>query len=426
MVNQAATRRVIRQAVGRNLKQGGTGGVELIDAAADGTTTTFLSDLLAEGSANEHRGKRWLGTDAPNDEVYARVTDSSISSNRTTLTLFPAVSSTKSADTAELWTNYDPKDIEDYINQAIREITGLAYDPEESLALHADGRQTRFDIETKFAELHRIDFRSSVEAVQIDDATDVWDELGAVSNVTNLKDTKDYKRGPASFRMVVTAGAAAGLILATKKIDSKNIAGMDFQEFWIKCSVATSANDLQLLLDDTAQCTSPLETLNVPALTADTWTYVRVALANPELDTAIISVGLKYTVDIGACTIWLNHVKTVLDSTATWPTLRKDLWGVDKQTRDLVLKPAGRNAVGYSLLKLVGGDKPALLNADATVCEVNDWYVICRATALALMSASGGSGTDPDALRAAARYWELLAQQAKNGQHLPQNIRVIS
>ena len=426
MVTQAATRRVIRQAVGRNLKQGGTGGVELITAAADGSATSFLSDLMEEGSANEHKGKRWLGTDAPNDGVHARVTASSVTTNRTDLTLYPAVSSTKLADTAELWENYDPKDIDDYINDAIREITGLAFDPEESLALHADGRETRYDIPTQFAELHRIDYRSSVEAVLVDTATDVWDELGTVSNVTNLKDTKDFKRGSGSFRMVVADGASAGLILATKKIDSKNIAGMDFQEFWIKCSVLTAAGNLQLLLDDTAQCTSPLETLDVPALTADTWTYVRVALANPELDTAIISVGLKYTVDIGACTIWLNHVKTVLDSTATWPTLRKDLWGVDKNARDLVLTPSGRTVVGYALLKLVGGDKPALLNADSDVCEVGDWFVICRATALALRAESGGASVDPDNRRILARDWELLAQQAKNGHHLPQNTRIIS
>jgi len=376
-------------------------------------------------TANDHKGGQWLGTDTPNDGTQARVSASTEANNRTTLTLLPAVSATKKDDTAELWKEYNPKDIHDYMDQAMREITGLAYDPEESLALHADGRTLRLDIPSQFAMLNRVDYRSSVESVVVHNATDVWDELGAVAEVTNLKDTKDYKRGPASFRMVVTASAAAGLLLASKKIDSKNIAGMDYVEFWIKSTVATTAaGDLQLLLDDTASCASPLETLDVPILVADTWTYVRVALATPELDTAIISVGLKYTVDIGACTVWVNDVKTVLDSTAQWPTLHKDLWDVDKQARDLVLKPSAN--VGYALLKLVGGDKPALLATDATVCEVNDWYVICRATALALRSGAGGPATDPDQKRLAARDWELLAQQAKNGHYLPQNIRTIS
>ena len=111
MVNQAATRRQIRVAVGRNLKQGGMGGVELITSAIDGSTTTFLSDGLDEGSSNEHKGKRWLGTDTPNDEIPSRVIGSSVTNNRTTLTLFPAVSSTKLADPAERWENYDPKEV---------------------------------------------------------------------------------------------------------------------------------------------------------------------------------------------------------------------------------------------------------------------------------------------------------------------------
>ena len=421
MVFQGATREAIRVAVGRNL-----GAVELINAATGGSTTTFLTDDLEGTTADQHKGAHWLGTDTPNDGVQSRVTASTMASNRTTLTLAPAVSSTLASDTAELWKAYNPKDIHDFINQAIREITGLAYDPEESLALHADGRQARLDLPSEFAMLNRVEFRDSVESVTIHNATSAWDE-SVHANVTASKDTKDYKLGPGSFKMIVAAGAPAGAIFATKALSpSKNISGMDYVEFWIKSTVATTAGALQLLLDDTAACVSQLETLNIPALLADTWTYVRIALDNPELDTAIISVGLKQDSDVGACTVWLNDVKAVLESTAHWAPLPKHLWGIDKEARDLVLTPSGVPAVGYALLKLTGGDKPATLDADATVCEVSDWYVICRATALALMSNPGGPATDPDNRRQAAGGWELLAQQAKIGHHLPQNVRLIS
>ena len=93
VVTQASTKRVLRQAVGRNLVAAGGLALDVIEAAANGSTTTFLVDLIAEGSAGNHKGKFWLGTDAPNDGVSARVTASSVSSNRTTLTLFPAVTS---------------------------------------------------------------------------------------------------------------------------------------------------------------------------------------------------------------------------------------------------------------------------------------------------------------------------------------------
>jgi len=422
-VTQGSTKRVLRQAVGRNLVAAGGLGLTNITAAANGSTTTFLSDLMAEGSAGQHKGKWWLGTDAPNDGVIARVTGSSVSSNRTTLTLFPAVSSTLADDTAELWDGYNPTDINNYLDQAIMEITGKAYDPQESIALHADGRETRFDIPTEFAALWRLDYRWSVENIIIDNATDAWDE-SVDSNVTASQDTKDYKQGPGSFKMVVASGASTNVILATNVV-SANISGMDYVEFWFKSTVAMSAGDYQLLLDDTASCASPLETLNLPAITADTWTFVRIALANPALDTSIISVGLKQVTDIGAATVWINRVQAVLANTAKWATLHKDRWGVEAETRDLVLKASGKTAVGYALMKLVGGNKPTLFTAETTVNEVDDWYVICRATALALAGPSGSTEIDPDARRQASQQWELRAQQAKMKHHVPQNTRTI-
>src|SRR3972149_3746194 len=148
---QGRTRLQIREAIGYNVR-----GMELITAAANGSPTTFLSDMLW-GGADEHNGKWWLGTDTPNAGVYARVVDVSVASYRTTLTLFPAVTSTLAADTAELWAmRFDPKMVEEFINQAIIEVTGLAYDPEESLALHGDGRQARFDVPLGLSMLNGI------------------------------------------------------------------------------------------------------------------------------------------------------------------------------------------------------------------------------------------------------------------------------
>ena len=419
VVSQFGTRKTIRQAVGIN-----SGKMKLIVATTTGSTTTFVTDDLFGGSSNTFKGRYWLGADAPNNEKKARVTATAVANDVTTLTLFPPVTSTEDSDTAELW-EMDPEEIgsgassgRGFINQAIREISNKAFDPEESLALHADGRDFLFGIPSEFAELHRIDYRRTMEAEVVDEATTVWNELAVPTNVTHSQQDEDYKFGGASFRMVVASGFTTGL-LATKAFGPKDLSGMDFAEFWIKVDYAAgtpAAGDLQLMLAPDAECATPSETLNIPALTNETWTYVRVALANPELDTTIISVGLNYAVDIGAATIWINDVKTVLNSTARWVTLQKHLWHVDVNARDLILSPAAR--VGYSLLKLVGGDKPVLLDADATVCEVDDWYVICRATSLVLR-AHPEEGRD-------ANHWEALAQQAKFKHHLPSNIRMIS
>ena len=144
----------------------------------------------------------------------------------------------------------------------------------------------------------------------IEDCEDAWNE-SVDANVTSTADTTDKQIGAASAKLAVAAGAAAGVILATEAIPSTNLSAHEIVRLWIKCSLATAAGDLQLLLDDTANCASPLEFLDIPALTANTWTQVGLRLTNPASDTAIISIGLKYVTDLGACNIWLDDVKQI-------------------------------------------------------------------------------------------------------------------
>ena len=68
---------------------------------------------------------------------------------------------------------------------------------------------------------------------------------------------------------------------------------------------------------------------------------------------------------------------------------------------------------GYALLKITGGDKPALLSSDSATTEIDDSYIIARATGLAFAANSGGQTTDPDQNRQQAAFWLGLAEQAK-------------
>jgi len=79
--------------------------------------------------------------------------------------------------------------------------------------------------------------------------------------------------------------------------------------------------------------------------------------------------------------------------------------------------------VSYDLLKLVGGDKPALLSADSTASEIDDQYIIATATAFALSSASGGPATDPDARRQQAAFWFGISEQSKRAFPMLRNVR---
>lgn len=47
-------------------------------------------------------------------------------------------------------------------------------------------------------------------------------------------------------------------------------------------------------------------------------------------------------------------------------------------------------AVGYALIKITGGDKPALLTADSSTTEIDEDYIISQSITLALLASSGG------------------------------------
>lgn len=150
--------------------------------------------------------------------------------------------------------------------------------------------------------------------VVIDDCEDAWNEsVGA--NVTSTFDTVVKKRGSGSVKLDVAVGAVVGN-LATEAISpSINLTQRKQVSLWIQSSIALNAGDLQLLLDDTANCASPLETLNLPALNAGEMTKVYLTLNAPANLSAVISVGLKMAVDKGA---FVLNIDEILGVPANW------------------------------------------------------------------------------------------------------------
>ena len=405
----ARTRRQLRASVLYN-----AGAIFEGTASATGTTGTIVDNKLSVGADDDYRGRYiWFTSGANNVNLIRRVTASSITTGVTTLTFLPVVTDATAAnDTYQLigkqGLELHPDIVNEYINQAIIEVTGLAFASIESLALHGDGRQHRFDVPSTLTMLNGVYTRRSVESTLIHDAATEWDEAAAPSNVTRAVDTKDYKVGGASNKFTI-AGAFATGIVSSKAISSLDLSGYDYVEFWVKSTTATVAGDFTLLLDDTALAVSALETLTIPALVADTWTFVRIALANPELDTAIISVALNAANNIAANTVWISDVRAVLDATASWVLMDRNNWRAEENTRDLVFRFPPPNR----LLKLTGGNTPSLLSADATANQIDDDFVIARATERMLLAHGGGPSTDPDALRSLASYWGERADKAK-------------
>ena len=412
---QGRTRKQLRQSIGYNL------GSLKVGNATGGTNNTLIDVNTFRGGDDTYNGKLVLVTDASDGTTQTTQYVNDYTASNNTIQFQQNSSFTvASSDEYEIWNEpYDPVVIHDFINQAIIDATGQAYDPVENpdmsssphTALHADGKVLRFDIPSNISIINHIYYRSSVSSTGLHSCNTAFDET-VDSDITVSVDTQDKKQGTGSNKFVIAAGASAGDI-ATDSITSKDISKYDYLECWIKSTVATSAGNLKILLDDSASCASPIETLSVPALSADTWTYVRIALANPETDTAIISIGLEYDSDLGACQVRLDDLKVVENDTAIWEIFPKHLWKLDRSSRDLVITEDGKFASGYAMLKITGGDKPALLSADSGTTEIDDSYIIARATGLAFASASGGPNTDPDQLRQQAAFWLGLAEQAK-------------
>ncbi len=115
----------------------------------------------------------------------------------------------------------------------------------------------------------------------------------------------------------------------------------------------------------------------------------------------------------------------VKNDTAEWSTLDRRLWKIDKEARDLILLRDGQDAIGYSLIKIVGGDKPATLSSETDTTEIPERYVIAFATMRALLANSGGASTDPDAKRQLAAYWDGETNRAKASFPMLTNVRTV-
>ena len=419
-VIQGRTREQLRQSVGYNL------GAMRTSTATGGTTTTVVDSTVVAGGNDRFNG-RWLvlqDADAStNDGVVRRVTDSSVTDNVFTLNFMPAASAAvASSDTYEIWDDkFPPQRINDFINQAIVDATGHAYTFKEDISLHGDGVTSRFDIPSTLQMVQRVEYRSQISSTVIHGCDVTFDEH--TGSWGQAVDSKDYKRG--SSLKITTASGNGSFI--SDSITSLDISGYTHLEGWVKATSALAASDFNICLDN-ATCTcdgNDKETLPVPAVSADTWTFFRIALANPESDTAIVSVGIEYNDNSATNTVWFDDLRVVHNDTAIWTKLDRRAWHVDKQQRDLILHGDGRTALGYRLMKIVGGAKPALLTDDSTTNELEAQYVIHRATGLAMAAVGGGNATDPDASAQRAAFWFGMAEQSKRSFPMLVDVRLV-
>lgn len=149
----------------------------------------------------------------------------------------------------------------------------------------------------------------------IEDCEDAWNEHaeGGCTSATTTGKVGTY----AARVTTVTVGAD---VVMMSEVITKDLTAYDVVICWARNSVGTAITDLKLLLDDTAECASPLETLALPALTANIWKQCFMKLSTPASLGSLISVGLYQDVDLGDGTFDIDDVRALaeIDGIREW------------------------------------------------------------------------------------------------------------
>ena len=151
-------------------------------------------------------------------------------------------------------------------------------------------------------------------ALLVEDCEDIWTQ-GAVGCTTSQTTGK-----VGTYATRVTTAAVGTNYLIQYEVVSLNLSAYDGIYWWARSSLTTAAGDIQLLLDDTNTCASPLETLNFPALTAATWKQCFARLAAPTLLSSVLAVGQQQITDLADGTFDVDDVQALkeIDGIKSW------------------------------------------------------------------------------------------------------------
>lgn len=402
------TRLQIRQAVGRHLG-GARFFVSTTTSSACDTTSVLDTGVII---GNDEKNSWWVRSNEGTNLGQTRKVSNSVNGDLTTAAFGANVPNSMDY---ELWPpEFNPDNADNAIDCSIIASYGKGMAHLENESLHTGGCQTRFSLPSAFSYMQRIMRRTSVRSLRVHDTTQLFDE-SVDSDITQTIDTENQRTGAGILKLVVAAGASAGDFI------SDSFSATDFSwgshlEFWAKSDVTIAAGAITILLDDTAAVASPLETLSVPALVADVWTFCRVALTAREALTALISIGIKFDTDTGAQTVYIGPFDIVDENSAIWETYHRDAWRVDKANRGVLFY----KRPGYGLLRLIGGQEPQKLAADTCVVVLDDEYIIAKTTALMFAQ------SHLERYKDATVQWEARAQAAYRGVPRPAYVRYLS
>ncbi len=163
----------------------------------------------------------------------------------------------------------------------------------------------------------------------LSDGDSVWTAnlFGATSTPTVTAETTDKKEETGSADIVMDAAFTTQLAAYINLSATINLSAIDSIKLWAKWSTLTASGDIEIVVDDTTGCGSPLENIDIPVLIADAWTNVTLAISDNSDMTAIKCVGFYLAVDSGAQTVNLDSIVGQGQATSLLITLANALEG---------------------------------------------------------------------------------------------------
>lgn len=215
------------------------------------------------------------------------------------------------------------------------------------------------------------EFSNVDNGVLLDDCEDLWNEK------TDADFVQSIIAGPVgsgnAIRFTIGLSAVAGDFV-TEAIPLVDLTPYGKLRLRVRSSIALAAGDLQVLLDDTPLAPSPVHTLNLPALAANTWTTVETAYTPAAGSAAIISVGLKYALDKGVMDFDVADVWAYKDPEPSVPAGSIRLFeakaDADIAQVERVTVTTAVNSTIYTV-RINGVDVTYTSDASATVAEIS-------------------------------------------------------
>jgi len=307
------------------------------------------------------------------------------------LTWSPAVTTAPAAaDLFELHRRFTVAQYNDAINRAIDMASDvyLKHNVDETLILMAykKGEQRamkrEYDIPAGFDYIRDVYIEASGTHSLIDCET-VWTDVDSGGAVAAALDDDDYQEGSNSMKLTVADTISDGDIIASYDLSAAEDLSM-YQKisFWIWASGALAAADLKLLMAADSAVATPIETISLPAVAANTRTFVRCTLAAPASDTAILSIGFEYDANTKANVIHIDDIRAVLDGQPRFAEpLDRRSWSIVKATTPLLKLHSDVGITPGKALRLVGQTHQAILTADTSTCIIPPRFIIQQALA---------------------------------------------